>query len=336
MTLWMVRAGSRGEQEQEALDNDIVTIRWNEIPSLTDFETREELKAYFEEIAPNKKKRAIANEAGQLWSFYMKIQRDDLVALPLKTQSAIAIGKITEDYEYVTDMGEDIHHIRKVEWIRKDIPRTDFPQDILYSLGAYMTVCRIQRNNAEARVRSIVYAGQDLPGEIDEDEILAEETIDIVEVATDQIRRYIDENIKGHDLTRLVEAIIQAKGYATQRAEPGPDGGVDILAGSGAFGFTSPKLCVQVKSGSSPVDVIVLRNLQGSIQTFNAEQGLLVSWSGFNRKVIREARRSFFTIRLWDSGNLIQEIQKHYTDFPESLKAELPLQRIWALVPEDQ
>ena len=35
------------------------------------------------------------------------------------------------------------------------IPRTVFPQDLLYSFGAFMTICRIQRNDAEARVKAM-------------------------------------------------------------------------------------------------------------------------------------------------------------------------------------
>ena len=118
--------------------------------------------------------------------------------------------------------------------------------------------------------------------------------------------------------------------------EPGPDGGVDILAGAGPMGFDNPRICVQVKSSSSPADVTVFRSLQGSVQTFNAEQGLLVCWGGFNRKVIEEARRSFFTIRLWDSGDLLEAIIKNYDRFPDALQAELPLKRIWSLVVEEQ
>jgi len=168
-----------------------------------------------------------------------------------------------------------------------------------------------------------------------EDEEIKEEYLDIEEISTDQIRKYIDQQFKGHDFTRLIDAIIQVKGYVTQRTSPGPDGGADILAGSGPFGLSSPKICVQVKSGSSPVNVTVLRNLQGITQTFKADQGLLVSWGGFNQVVRREARRSFFSIRLWDSGEVITQIHKHYDEFPDSLKAELPLQKIWSLVPEE-
>jgi hypothetical protein len=33
--------------------------------------------------------------------------------------------------------------------LRNDIPRAAFTQKLLYSFGAYMTVCKIERDNAE-------------------------------------------------------------------------------------------------------------------------------------------------------------------------------------------
>ncbi|WP_391558404.1 hypothetical protein [Robertmurraya sp.] len=37
------------------------------------------------------------------------------------------------------------------------------------------------------------------------------------------------------------------------------------------------------------MDVTVLRNLQGILKNFDADQGLLVSWGGFNKVVLEEA-----------------------------------------------
>ena len=93
-----------------------------------------------------------------------------------------------------------------------------------------------------------------------------------------------------HEFARLVEAVLQAEGYFTQLSPAGPDGGVDILAGRGSLGFEGPRLCVQVKATASPVDVTVLRSLVGTMQSFNAGQGLLVSWGGFTRDLEREAQ----------------------------------------------
>lgn len=69
--------------------------------------------------------------------------------------------------------------------------------------------------------------------------------------------------------------------------------------------------------------------------TFKADQGLLMSWGGFNSPVIKEARQSFFSVRLWDADDLVEALLKNYDRIPEDLKSELPLKRIWALVPEE-
>jgi restriction system protein len=81
--------------------------------------------------------------------------------------------------------------------------------------------------------------------------------------------------------------------------------------------------------------VNVLRGLQGVLQNFRAEQGLLVCWGGYTQPVVKEARQSFFTVRLWDSADLLGMILKCHDRFPDDLKAELPLKRVWALVVEE-
>lgn len=189
-----------------------------------------------------------------------------------------------------------------------------------------MTVCQIVRNDAENRVRKLLE--KEKITEVEKPEII-EEVSDLEEYAKDQIIKYIGAKFKGHNLARLVEAILLAQGYVTRRSPPGPDGGVDILAAAGPLGFDKPRVCVQVKSASSAVDVKVLRELGGVMKKFGAEQGLLVSWSGFNTHAIQEAKDAFFSIRLWDQGALIEELLKYYERFDDELKAELPLKRIW-------
>ncbi len=102
------------------------------------------------------------------------------------------------------------------------------------------------------------------------------------------------------------------------------------------MGFGSPKLCVQVKSSDSPIGSKVLRELGGTMSQFKADQGLLVSWGGFKRGVEKEAKQSFFSVRLWESSDLIQAILADYDRLPDALQAELPLKRIWVLVLEGE
>lgn len=334
MAVWLVRAGKHGEDEAAALDRSVAIVGWKEFGDFSDVSTVEQMRELHEKEFPDSKKQAIINNAAQIWAFVRRMKVDDLVVLPLKTQSAIAVGKVTGDYSYTGG-----RHIRPVKWIRTDISRNEFGQDLLYSFGAFMTVCQIRRNNAEERIRAVV-AGKPDPlipqseisgGELDDISSLP----DLEEYAGDQIRSFIGRKFKGHELAQLVAALLEAQGYQLQVSPPGPDNGVDILAGQGPMGFEQPRLCVQVKSSDSPVGTEVLNALRGSMSSHKADQGLLVSWGGFKSTVLKEMPKEFFTIRLWDAGTLVRMILGNYDRLPEEIKAELPLKRIWVLVQDE-
>ena len=69
--------------------------------------------------------------------------------LPLKHKPAIAVGKIVSDYIFNSANEGGFRHYREVEWLNSDVSRSIFDQDLFYSFGAFMTVCLIQRNDAE-------------------------------------------------------------------------------------------------------------------------------------------------------------------------------------------
>lgn len=133
----------------------------------------------------------------------------------------------------------------------------------------------------------------------------------------------------------LVQAILEAQGYETERAPKGADGGVGIVAGRGSLGFDGPHLIVQVKAWEGTADVEVYRSLRGAMRSFNASRALLVCWGGFTRAVYREARANWTDTRLWSQTELVQAIYEVYSKLPESIRAELPLKRIWTLVDDE-
>jgi len=341
MAVWLVRAGRAGEREEFALEKGIAAIGWDEVPDMSTVPSRDALDAVLRETYPQASPQRLANHLGQLWAFRERIQEGDLVVLPLKHRAAIAIGRVTGPYSYRSDFPLGARHTRPVEWIRQDLPRSAFDQDLLHSLGAFLTVCRITRNNAEERIPDILKGGRTAapamtaPSVKGEEPEESEAPLDLEEYSRDQIRTFISRKFRGHDFARLVTAILDAQGYRTQTSPPGADGGVDIVAGHGPMGFDAPRLCVQVKSSDGPEDVKTLRELQGVMKNFGAQQGLLVAWGGFKKTVHDEARRHFFEIRLWDAGDLVDALLKDYGSLPEDVQAELPLKRVWALVLEE-
>lgn len=337
MTVWLVRAGKNGERQDLALKEGLAVIGWEELPDLSKVSSKEDLEKLHRATYPDAKTNTMRNHIGQIWAFASRMQLGDLVVLPLKGRATIAIGRVRGPYKY-QDLPQGVHHTRPVEWI-KEIPRSAFDQDILYSLGAFMTVCQIERNQAEDRIRALLGGKQptktsapSVVASVEEPQE-AQPTFEPEQIAREQLMQHINRKFKGHDLTRLVEAVLQAQGYQTVRSRAGPDESIDILAGKGHMGFDEPRLGVEVKSQDSPVGTDVVDKLRGGLTTFGATQGLLVSWGGFKQSV--DPRKQFFGIRLWDADDLVDALLENYDRLPKDLQAEIPLKRIWTLVPEE-
>jgi restriction system protein len=50
--VWLVRAGKYGEQKQAALDRNIATIGWGELPDLAPVADKEALEALYQQRYP--------------------------------------------------------------------------------------------------------------------------------------------------------------------------------------------------------------------------------------------------------------------------------------------
>ncbi len=341
MAIWLTRAGSHGEFEAKFLQEKRVYVTWDKLDAnLGKMKERSELTAALEERYPDAKPKTVQNWVSQVWPFAHSIQKGDLVVLPLKSQRAIQIGEVTGGYQFEPEGPDPFYHWRSVKWIAEAIPRSHFGKDLLDSFGAFMTICRVQRNNAESRLASMRANGwkpETIASVIksNSDEAIAGDDTDLEGKALDRIASLIEARFKGHGLTRLVGAILKAQGYTTYLSPEGPDGGADILAGAGPLGFGMPRLCVEVKSEATPISRPAVDKLLGAVTKFGAQEGLFVSWSGFKPNVQKELAASFFRVRLWSQTELLEALFAHYDQLDEDLKAELPLKRIWTVAKQE-
>ncbi len=342
MAVWLVRAGSHGEYENKFLQESRVYVTWDDLNvNLVELENRDALVSTMTTIYPNAKRKTVFNWVSQVWPFGHEIVKGDWVVLPLKSQRTIQIGEVTGDYQFEPKGPNPFYHWRAVRWIGEAIPRDHFGKDLLNTFGAFLTICRVKKNNAEARLKAMRANDwkQERVADIVRSGESTEETVDrrdLEEEARDDIARLIMGRFKGHGLTRLVEAILRAQGYTTWRSPAGADGGADILAGAGPLGFGTPRLCVEVKSESSPIDRPTVDKLLGAVTKFGAEEGLFVSWSGFKTNVQKELAASFFRVRLWSQKELLEALFAVYDKLDEDIAAEIPLKRIWITVPEEE
>jgi len=342
MALWIVRAGKSGEYERKFLADGRVFLTWESLNvNLEKVATNEKLIENLNGIYNGQSPNTVRNWANQIWAFSKSIQKDDWIALPSKFERTIHFGKVTGTYVYDSHAGNPYYHSIKVDWFAPDIPRTTFDQDILNSFGAFLTVCRISRNNAEERIKTLFKNGWKASHSTtistgitpDDSQIMVEPgTINLEETANDQIAEFIERRFAGHGLTRIIEGILKAKGFTVYRSPEGPDNGVDLLAAPEPYGFGSPKICIQVKSGNVVVDRPTLDQLVGVMTNVHAEQGILVSWGGFKQTVKKEERDKFFKVRFWGQKEIIAELLENYSKLNEDLKAEIPLKQVWTVV----
>lgn len=291
---------------------------------------------------PEAGSRTLSNWEGQVWAFLSTIQPGDIIALPLKGRPNVAFGKVAGPYLFDPTGPSDAVHQRQVEsWT--EIPRASIPSDVLMSFGALMTVCRVQKNNAESRIQKILEGKTEetgLPSAAVDSSDAGTDTADQVPYdfeagIREQIRQRIIERFNGHELAELTAAVLECHGFAITVSSPGPDGGVDIIAAKGLFGFDPPKMVVQVKSSSSPIDVMAVRQLQGVMHQHSADHGLFVAWGGYRSSVQKEFSRYSFQMKLWTGEDLIDAVLENYDQLPASIRNELPLKRVWMLSQTD-
>lgn len=344
MAVWVVRGGRGGSYAQWCLENGRAGAAWNKVASLAGADSRDHVAALLKSVHPEDKPAKTANAAGQLWAL-RNIQEGDIVVMPLSASGTVAIGRCTGGYEHL-DEAVPARHTVRVNWVRDDVPRSAFAQDLLHSLGSLLTVFRVSRNDAEARFREVLETGLDPRGSEEEAQDdsspggLADDVVDTPTDPTsvptlttirDRVRSHVRQQFREHDLTRLVGAILEVRGFHCDVSPPGKDQGVDILAGTGPLGLDSPTLIVEVKSEPGAIAAPVVRGLQGAMLSHRADQGLLVAWGGITKDARNEIRKDRLTMRVWDAETLLDEVFDVYEDLPHGIRAQIPLTRSWVL-----
>lgn len=342
--LWIVRAGKQGERELAAISSGRLLPGFLEVGDLSKLKSRDAILTHLQTAMQGQGLNRLKNFSAQLNQFAHSIAAGDLVVMPRKMTTGVAIGEVTGPYSYSPD--DPYRHSRPVKWLNEAVPRDAFKQDLRHSFGAFMTICEITRNNALDRVKAVLKTGND-PGALlgkqglkptpvqheSDDDDADEVATDIEDIANQQIISLIKSEFAGHALADLVAEILQVEGYTTKVSPPGADGGVDILAAGGTLGLGEDRICVQVKSGDGTANHDVVLRLIGSVSNTQARTGLLVSIGGVNSVAQKELDNNFFKLRLWQMPDLLRALFRTYNDLSDDTRAKLPLKQIWAPIP---
>ena len=144
--IFVVRGGKDGEWEGIALGQGRAIMEWDRLPDLSTVRTRYELRSTYVEIYGEEPVGGVENRVGQIWVFLREMGVGDNVVLPLKTQRAVALGRVRSDYRF-TEFSYP-RHWREVEWV-KILPRSSFDSGTLRSFGNTQSIYKIKKKSAE-------------------------------------------------------------------------------------------------------------------------------------------------------------------------------------------
>ena len=123
--LWVVRAGSKGRDEEYVLSNRTAMLGFESEPAV-EGDTYKDYSDRPRAEGDERSDKQLDTARRQVWTFARKIQAGDIIVLPqMMGDRNIAWGTVEGRYEY-REAKDGVRHTRPVNWIRKDIPRSNF------------------------------------------------------------------------------------------------------------------------------------------------------------------------------------------------------------------
>ena len=316
------------------VEKGIIGVGWGEIKDLTKYNTREEFQRVLGEAYPEEtRKMSIAVQAGMLYRWTREVNSGDIAIVPMKIDDTIKIGKFTEDELFRdTFLQSDYAHFRKVKWI-KDVHRSDFTQDALFSIGSALTLSQ-PAELVGVQVELLIKGGK-IP---DSDNSGEEEKNGEILILENQLNEQLDGFIadktrekKGYPYQEIVAGLLQAMGYHVKLGARGADHKRDVMAYTDKLGLKDPVIRVEVKSQESTVGVDEVSKLGGYIK--GNEKGLFVSRMGFTKEAKRYADEK--GIILMTGEKITELLLENYEGLPEKIKNWIPLKKVWIPKQED-
>ena len=153
--VWLFRAGSDGEDEEAWLDGDLAFLGFREVGDLTGCSNQDDVRNRVVAAFPGAEAQRVTNFTTQLRQFAVDARPADLVVMPRKHQSVVAIGRIAGPYVRGEVHGRQ-RHTRPVVWEQPELPKERLGTDLVKKLGFAGTVCRLGGQEQADRIEALL------------------------------------------------------------------------------------------------------------------------------------------------------------------------------------
>lgn len=328
--LWMVRS-QKGLLYDKFIEKGVILLGWSEVGPLNKFATRDEIFQQLCAVFPDRREQTNSVHSGLLYRFANDFEVGDRVLTYHPGRRVYYLGEITGDYEFNKSVDETYPSFRNVNWFR-EIDRDHFSVKAKYQLGSTITIFKIG-DDALTEIDNLVMGNEAaaIVASVDRmspvfEEIDEEIEEDFYETSLETIKDKIN-GLDWEELQELIAGLLRSLGYKTRVSDKGPDRGKDITASPDGFGFTSPRIVVEVKHRKGAMGAPEIRSFLGGRHA--EDRGLYVSTGGFTKEALYEAERANIPVDLMDIDRLAEEVIDQYEDFDIQTKQLLPLKRLY-------
>lgn len=146
--MWVIRAGQNALHYDKYIQNSKVYIPWDGYKmDLSKIKTRSGFRFVVEKEKGTDNRTSVSNWAGQLYTFTQEIRRGDYVLIPSKGSHTYCLARITGDYCFDKSEKDKLYHSRNIEIVEIDVPKDIFSQTVIYSLGAFRTIFKVNHED---------------------------------------------------------------------------------------------------------------------------------------------------------------------------------------------
>jgi len=321
VALWVLKSEIDADEEQRMLRDGSITLGWPELPELSKYQDREALTAAYRRAYPSVRGARLVRDVTQLHAFAYEMHRGDLVALPLASQTPVAIAEIVGDYGLRSDASPARPHARDVRWLVLRAARADWDEELVAALDSPLTLHRVRRRLAEHKIRELV--------SLHDRQTDGSRASPFEAQARRAILEHIEREFPGDRLAGLVEAIFEVRGKLVASRQPAE--GEEVLAVLPSVGTSGPRLFVGVDTSNRVVDDEAVERFARAIPALEEERGVLVCLRGFSDAARAAAAVHGSRLTMWDGHDLLEAVLSSYENLPDRFHDAIPLKRAWVL-----
>ena len=328
-TMWMVRAGKKGEYFRFFQEKNLIAIGLPKVGDLKMLKEESKVREKIEEVYSFDSAYVTGKATKRLYKFYSEIKNGDWLITYDNDSREYLVGQVANNSGYYfSDLDDEypsLVHRRNVEWEKDKKISRDILADITKnSLGSLMTLFKIDGEPKEDIFRQMKDGQKALsPLDVD-DSVVEDEGVSQVDMVYESVKDKI-ARISPRNMEHLAAALFRAMNLVAVVTPKTKDGGYDVYASPDGLMMEEPRVCAEVKH--RPKDSISSGEMRNFIQAKRQARGVYISTGGFSPEAITEARNSeITTLNLEQFAELII---KHYDNFDIEGRMLLPMQKLY-------